>query len=465
VRARREALCCALAVLATLAQPAGPPQLAGPAQVARPAQPAARTWSGTPATFPLPPAAPTSGTANVLASPGGIMWLYDGTQVLRSSDDGARWQVVFPKWVETPLSLQVEGAYFLGRKDAWAVTGHQWPAQPGVTTVWRTTDGGATWQKGVSLPGPRGYSTPGFDEFAFANAEDGFGFGVTASNEGAQNLFQSVLWATSDGGDHWHRVAAIGLPWEGAKVPALPSAASAGCSGPGLLSLEAASGDELSLADSGCPTRRPGLWESTDAGLHWAPVLLPPPPGGWASAEAWPYPPTARTYLPTARKGAEVLAVRAFPSGATVLAVTARPGELLSYSSPRPSGPWSLASVLETGSLVRPFGFNASAPATWELTAPAGLYVTKDAGAHWALQPSFVSLPPMGTVSFASPEVGIGEEIESRSDFGEVTGLRTVNGGRSWQPVHRNNTPTLSPSWATVAFANTTDGWVAGGGG
>lgn len=115
---------------------------------------------------PIPPAASAGGAPDVLALPGGVVWLYTGSSVLRSTDNGASWSNLFPNWAETPTSLQVEGAYFLGKEDAWAVTDRQWPAQSGSTTIWRSTDGGLHWEKGVSLPGPLSYGVPGFDEFS-----------------------------------------------------------------------------------------------------------------------------------------------------------------------------------------------------------------------------------------------------------------------------------------------------------
>lgn len=134
---------------------------------------------------PLPPAASSGGPPDVLALPDGVVWLYNGSSVLRSTDTGTSWSRVFPNWAVTPTSLRVEGAYFLAGRDAWAVTSRQWPAQPGSTTVLRTTDGGAQWEEGVSLPGPLSYGEPGFDEFSFADAGDGFGFGVSSSGAGA----------------------------------------------------------------------------------------------------------------------------------------------------------------------------------------------------------------------------------------------------------------------------------------
>jgi hypothetical protein len=202
-----------------------------------------------------------------------------------------------------PVSLQVTGAFFLNADDAWAETEHEWPAQPGATTTWQTTDGGATWHQGISLPGAPQYGTAGFDEFVFADAQRGFGFGVAgASTSGFQQQRQDSFWATSDGGGDWDEVTSAGLPWEDSTYSGISAI---GCSQADPFNLTAVSASVVLLAEAGCPVSEPGLWRSADGGHDWAPVHLPPPPGGWAGAEAWHYPGVGGS-------GAEVLALRFF---------------------------------------------------------------------------------------------------------------------------------------------------------
>ncbi len=425
-----------------------------------------------------PPAASADGLPNALALPGGTIWYYDGARVLRSTDAGSKWGTVFPTWPASPTALQVEGAFFLDEQDAWAVTDRQWPAQPGATTVWRTTDGGAHWKKGVSLPGPLSYGVPGFDELAFANPTDGFGFGITStsgqtpaprSSRGAQPspaslpavVYHQLVWSTSDAGLHWQQVPAVGLPWQGAAV-ALSNVFSCTPS----FSLEVLSARVLLLSDGTCPTERPGLWRSSDAGRHWAPVRLPVPPGGWQAAEAWPYPATGRH-----AKGAEVEDITGFSSGSAVMAVTTRPGQLLVYRSVDAGALWSLASTLKTGSLARPAGFTASSPSAWELPSPAGLYETADAGHSWRLQRSFrpqgLSLPELARSSFADRALGIGwGNVGPYSSEGAGAWL-TSDGGKSWSLRAFGPTGTVSPQapYSTVEFANAQDGWLGGNAG
>ena len=241
--------------------------------------------------------------------------------MLRSSDAGTTWEPVLPTWPLTATSLHVTGAFFLDAEDAWAEMEHEWPAQPGATTLWQTTDGGTTWHQGISLPGAPAYGAAGFDEFAFADTEHGFGFGVNAAGTtGFDQQCQDDFWATSNGDRNWARVPARGLPWDGSTY-SLISAKSCGEADP--FNLTAASASVVLLSSAGCPARAPGLWRNADGGYTWKPVRLPAPPGGWARAEAWHYPGVGDN-------GAEVLALRFF-RGQGVAAVTTRPGELLVY--------------------------------------------------------------------------------------------------------------------------------------
>ncbi|HUC15550.1 MAG TPA: hypothetical protein VMS00_13955 [Acidimicrobiales bacterium] len=387
-----------------------------------------------------------SGAQGVLALPGGVVWsLNSGGQIVRSTDSGAQWRTAFPTWAPTPTSLQLTGAFFLDAEDAWAVTAHEWPAQPGVTTVWRTTDGGASWHQGRSLPGMLTDYGALIDQLDFADLRHGFAFSVSGDPR------DDTLWVTSDGGMNWRRVGAVGLPWQGSTVPIGDGP---GCTAEDPFALTAASAGVLLLTDDLCPTTRPGTWLSEDAGRNWVPVHLPAPPGGWRSNERWRYPGSAGQ--PTS--GAEVLSGRYFSQRTGVISVTTRPGELLVYLSHDTGASWRLASLLMSGSLSRPSGFGASSPSTWELPAPAGLYTTRNAGQQWQLQRSSLSLPTMAQVSFASPETGI---WVSGSAIGP-SGLRTTNGGKSWQPVVLPGAASSKIPFNTVDFPTRTQGWVGG---
>lgn len=85
----------------------------------------------------------------------------------------------------------------------WWLLGDAPCAQPPCTSIVRTTDGGATF---VGLPAPAaglvgglngGDNATGVSNLRFANPTDGFAYGP-------------ALWATHDGGAHWHQLAAAG---------------------------------------------------------------------------------------------------------------------------------------------------------------------------------------------------------------------------------------------------------------
>jgi hypothetical protein len=379
----------------------------------------------------------------VLALPGGVVWAYDGTQILRSVDEGAHWRAVLPTWVQEPTALQVTGAFFLTARDAWAVTDHQWPAPPGVTTVWQTTDGGVTWHKGISFPGlaMSDVGSP-LQELVFADALHGYALDYGYS-----------LWATADGGRTWGQLKAAVPPWQAGDVPA---AYGQGCGAQGFYSLSAVSAKVLFLTTGLCPATEPRAWRSTDGGLTWAPARLPAPTGGWAATEARSYPSRPHQDL----NGAEVVSTRFFAGGAGVMAVTTRPGYLVVYTSGDSGASWRQTSSLATGSLSRPAGFDASSPSAWELPAPAGLYLTEDGGRKWDLQRSGLSLPAMAAASFASGPVGIGLTTTG----GASGGFRTTDDGRSWQPLAfpDNGSAGAQAPFSAVGFVTPAEGWLGG---
>jgi photosystem II stability/assembly factor-like uncharacterized protein len=390
----------------------------------------------------------------VLALGGGTAWAYDGTDILRSTDSGASWQVVFPTWPQKPTALQVTGAFFLTSKDAWALTDHQWPAPPGVTTVWQTTDGGATWLKGLSMPDVErsDYGSP-LQQFIFVDTKHGYALSDDLS-----------LYATSYGGMNWHEVQNAHLPWDSGEVP---RSYGLGCSAQDLFSLSVVSAKVLLITGAGCPTSTPEAWRSIDGGHSWASVALPAPRGGWAAAEAWAYPGPSHAFqaevpAPEPQRGATVLSTRFFSNGAGVMALTTRPGDLVVYTSRDSGATWRLTSSLSTGSLSRPAGFAASSPSDWELSAPSGLYSTTDSGEHWGLQRSGLSLPPMTDISFASGRFGAG--LSGAMGDG---GFRTTDGGKSWQRLSfpGNGDIDAQEPFSTVDFVTASQGWVAGAGG
>ncbi len=434
------------------------------------AAPVLQSFEATAGAAPAPPTASASalgsGAPALLAFPGGVVWDYDGSQNLAEY-----------RWGRHVAS----GATDLGAHPDFAAGDRGVLPQPRrcVGGDGARVAGAARRHYHLADDGRRGHVEPGDLVAGGAVLRDARFRRVRLRRR------QPRLWFRGGRSGHdWLRTAApgllvgydqwrsglaapaIGLPWQGSTFSSASASASSapatGCSVPDPFNITAVSDSLVLLADAGCPATKPGLWRSSDGGRDWGPVELPAPPGGWTAAEAWRYPGVARS-------GAEVMAVRFFQHGRGVAAVTVRPGEVLVYRTSDSGASWSPASHLETGSLTRPAGFWASTPLVWELPAPAGLYVTTDAGRRWGLRRSALSLPDMVEASFASPASGVGFSgglglgLASTGD----TGMRTPDGGQSWTavefpaPAFLGNVTTEVP-FSTVTFATSRDGWVGG---
>lgn len=130
---------------------------------------------------------------------GQIGWAVSNRIVYRTTDGGHNWTDVMPCGIPTRHAL---ASFFLSANDAWlAVMGTNAPkfdiATPAGVTVFRTTNGGRTWQASrVPVQG----SVEPFNRLTFANARDGWLW----LNEGvaAGNAYYALL-RTVDGGQHW----------------------------------------------------------------------------------------------------------------------------------------------------------------------------------------------------------------------------------------------------------------------
>jgi hypothetical protein len=103
-----------------------------------------------------------------------------------------------------PGNFQVSSVTFVGTGTGWVIgqagrPGHCGPPDPDTcTSIARTDDAGRSWY-GVPAPvtgAPHG--SRGVGQLRFLNTQDGWAFGPE-------------LWATSDGGQHWTRIATHGM--------------------------------------------------------------------------------------------------------------------------------------------------------------------------------------------------------------------------------------------------------------
>jgi photosystem II stability/assembly factor-like uncharacterized protein len=127
-------------------------------------------------------------------------WPVEG-YILRTMDGGKTWQNVTP-----PTGAYSPGGFFaLDANTAWASDNLTGRLDMPTTLVWRTTDGGSTWQPGqpflIAETGTEFY-WPARMQFIDRN----IGWLLASVEVGMGNSLREVLFRTTDGGDTWERV-------------------------------------------------------------------------------------------------------------------------------------------------------------------------------------------------------------------------------------------------------------------
>lgn len=276
-----------------------------------------------------------------------------GGTVLRTTD-GEHWQV-----------MQVAGADKLDFRDIHALDAQRavaMSAGPGAASrVYRTDDGGASWQLQATNAYPEGF----WDALAFWDAEQGLMFG-----DAVNGSFQ--LYRTSDGGKSWTEVKASGLA-------AMPSEGAFAASGTCLV---VGAKGEAWIATGGAARSR--VFHSRDHGASWQAATTPIPAGA-------------------AAKGIFSLA---FLNNKTGIAAG---GDYQQAALPGLNGAltddgginWRPVAILPAGyiSVVVPVPGAAHSLVAGGLT---GSGVSRDGGKSWTVLGS----TPLNTLGFASPSVG-----------------------------------------------------------
>jgi len=252
--------------------------------------------------------------------------------ILVTADGGTNWKDVTPPEGTDPAGGKVATAWFMGGDTAWVIySSNILQAPPAGVTVWKTIDGGATWNTSqpITPPGNMEFFSPGFFSFpdnlhgwllvhggagmshdyiyvygttdggaswfsqvdpinsdatsafpsmslwktgmAFADAQKGW---ITYENGGvAPGL---TLYGTANGGYSW---AAESLPPPGSQ-PDLFSNANYSCGAYGLTFLDAQQGSMVVTCMMGSgDLKKSWLYRTADAGQSWQSSLLPAPGG------------------------------------------------------------------------------------------------------------------------------------------------------------------------------------------
>lgn len=325
----------------------------------------------------------------------------------RTVNAGAAWSGVTPALPEGLSGRGFTAGDFLNRREAWvpAVSAQQVPK---TAELFATTDGGHSWQDLGRLP-PACYSSSdsiaAIPSVQFVDHLHGW-CGVESGNGDPVG----AMYRTLDGGRHWTALdGALSLSRQLPGQTLATMGWHAGFTSP-----------TDGWATTGCPHSATGytdcLWRSTDGGVAWKPVTLPPPPHSagqvnLAGVPVGPGPHLAEAaYIGTGIGATDIY--RSDNSGRT-------------WRLLRPPGPptiWqpSLVSGEEWKLIVdRRLLSTSNAGRTWRtLRADRTLTITDDA--H--------TVP--ATTTFLSPMVGwfiLGVEAH--------TVWRTTDGGTTWRPV------------------------------
>ena len=226
------------------------------------------TWSR-----PLPHGYPAS---SISAPAPGVLFVATTTSdALATSDGGASWT-----WSRTggvAGFTGAEGVQFVSTSDGWA-WGADATGKNGV--VLRTTDGGATWQSSLTIPGLPSLSV------SFADPSTGW---LVAGEDFSEFSGYDVLSSTTDGGQTWS--VPVALPQDNGLATFTALAPQGGDSAvlvQNLWSRDAGIGDVTATE----------VWRTTDGGATWlAPTTLKgadlgdaafsSPTDGWATGVSW----------------------------------------------------------------------------------------------------------------------------------------------------------------------------------
>ncbi|OQX63412.1 MAG: hypothetical protein B5M51_05110 [Anaerolinea sp. 4484_236] len=184
--------------------------------------------------------------------------------ILRTKDGGQTWFDLTPP--ETPPQQgepkKIAWGYFADAENAWVIYAYEkWSVIPPAPRVWKTADGGASWQASqeLSLTGQEDSFLP--EGFTFSNNEHGW---LLIHIGGGMHHDYSLLFGTGDGGQTWQRLV----------DPYKPGLQSLGNTG--LVFVDEKTGwvskDNMGVMFG-------AFWEETiDGGRNWESHFLPAPP-------------------------------------------------------------------------------------------------------------------------------------------------------------------------------------------
>jgi photosystem II stability/assembly factor-like uncharacterized protein len=459
-------------------------------------QPAIREVTPTPAPSEAPAAQPLVvasvdmvtasegwSTGSIAAQSGGSGPSRSGN-VYRTTDGGMHWQDVTPSGV---MSDTVTSVYFLDKSRAWVAAVAPTPAATNAgsmtITIYRTTDGGQTWDHGAPISVSSG-GGPGSLEFVDAQ------HGWLMISLSAGMMHEAVaIFSTTDGGMQWQQVSLTSGQQGQSTQNSLPFV----CDKSGIGFTDAVLGHEpTGWAAGACPGGRLFFYVTHDGGRTWQPQTLPTPLGypadlysqcqcavsrptfitpevGFVTIQIYEQQPSAVLYI-TEDGGAtwapRNLPVQPLPGGGPEF-IDAMTGWLTGgqqlYATHDTGQSWSPVGALPVpGGDLRSLDF-ADANNGWLLGQK--LYVTHDGGASWSgMTPMVtagggstspvVSLKNDGTVIQLQPGerflLKLGEDndwtvtVTDQSIVSRVAGILVVRGAQGVYEAHAAGSTTLT---------------------
>lgn len=343
-------------------------------------------------------AGPHMGISSVGTS-GGVTWAtpsyYDPHAFWLTSDNGRSWrrlQLPARAYAINPRA-SFGGIQFVDRRHGWLSFGAR---------IYRTVDGGRTWQRsdsGLRCLVPR---CGGIEEMSFSDMQHGSAYMVSLSRR------PHMLFRTDDGGTTWR--LASRSPFLGDMTPISGGVGFLGVQNAGVIG-----------PYHGPPTA--DLFRTTDGGKNWSPYFI-------AGSRSW-------ILLPLGVFGRQLTVVQNAPNPKG--AVNLRVGTV--WSTTDGGGHWSGAAV--PAQVKTPASLSLASPSFWVFAAQTGddLYVTSNAGHSW--QKIHVrGLPAhryrvisnrFSQLTFSSPQLGWAiVSGRMRGVAGDNTLVRTTDGGRHW---------------------------------
>lgn len=316
-----------------------------------------------------------------------IGWGTAGGRVFRTTDGGTHWKDVTP----TAAPEVTEVATFLTTSLAWVVGAP--PAGP--LTVFKTTDGGQTWQPGGSLQN----ATP--NQMIFITPQEGW---ILADLGVPPTYYAATIFRTTDGGNTWVKMSSADGT---AQNSAIPYGAKSG-----LGFLNTSTGW---LTGSAAPEENVFWFYVThDGGATWQQQLLPTPPGV-NNAQFYLSPPS----FFNGHDGILPVMIAAPETNTLSLDI---------YVTHTGGTTWQNTTPVQANSPNFIDGAHG-----W-VTNGRTIFVTSDSGQHWTPLPTNSALCEVESLDFVSSTVGWAINAPP-SALALPTLLKTTDGGQTWTEV------------------------------